>query len=283
MKPFAFGLLAGALMLPGAWAQKKELLQLQRDMALLQDTLRQIEQSSSERMTELETLLKLSNEKQDKLVAGQAVIERNLAALDEALSEPQRTTSAKVDSLTTQFAGLRDTVEEMGVDLERLQADVRDIKTHLTTLPPPLEGEEGAEADPGGVNASEAIFEGGLSDYNRGNIDTARGQFQDYLALYPTQAKAGDAQYYLAETFYSSADYEEAARQFAAVYKRYPLSSVAPDAEYKRGLSLLKLGQSDESIEAFESVIQRFPDSSASNLARAELNALRNTKPSPGL
>ena len=279
MKPLALALLAGALLTPGAWAQKKELLQLQRDMALLQDTLRSLEQGTSERMTELETLLKLSHEKQDKLVAGQAVIERNLAAL----SEPQRSTSAKVDSLTTQFSGLRDTVEEMGVDLERLQADVRDIKTHLTTLPPPLEGEEGAAPDAGGVNASEAIFEGGLSDYNRGNIDTARGQFQDYLALYPTQAKAGDAQYYLAETFYSAADYEEASRQFAAVYKRYPLSSVAPDAEYKRGLSLLKLGESDDAIEAFEAVIQRFPESSASNLARAELNALQNTKPSPGL
>ncbi len=276
--------LCGAALLPAAHAQRKELIQIQRDMALLQDILRQNERAGSERLAGLEALIKQSAEKQDKLSAGQAVIERNLAALDDALTEPQRSTTAKVDSLTEQFGALRATVEEMGAAVERLQADVRDIKTHLTTLPPPIEGEEGEEGQASAVQASEAIFEGGLGDYLRGNLDNARGQFMDYLALYPTHSKAGEAQYYLAETYYSAADYEEAARQFDQVYKRYPLSPMAPDSLYKMGMSLKNLRtRNDEAIRAFESVIERFPDSDVTRLAVPELNSLRNTKPSPGL
>ena len=276
--------LCGAALLPAAHAQRKELIQIQRDMALLQDILRQNERAGSERLAGLEALIKQSAEKQDKLSAGQAVIERNLAALDDALTESQRSTTAKVDSLTEQFGALRATVEEMGAAVERLQADVRDIKTHLTTLPPPIEGEEGEEGQASAVQASEAIFEGGLGDYLRGNLDNARGQFMDYLALYPTHSKAGESQYYLAETYYSAADYEEAARQFDQVYKRYPLSPMAPDSLYKMGMSLKNLRtRNDEAIRAFESVIERFPDSDVTRLAVPELNSLRNTKPSPGL
>ena len=283
LKSVVLALLSGTLLASSAFAQKREYIQLQRDMALLQEALRQIDQNNSDRLTALETLLKQGGEKQDKLVVGQAVIERSLAALDEALTEPQKVTSAKVDSLTSQFSSLRATVEEMGASVERLAADVRDIKTHLTTLPPPLEGEMEGDSAATDVNSSDAIFEGGLSDYTRGNLDTARGQFMDYLALYPTHAKAGAAQYYLAETYYSAADYEEAAKQFGLVYKRYPLSTNAPDALYKQGMALLKLRQNDAATEVFESVIKRFPETSAANLARAELNGLLNSKPSPGL
>lgn len=283
-KPFAIAVLCCAALIPSAQGQKKELIQLQRDMALLQDTLRQMEGRSSERLAGMEALIKQSTEKQDKLAAGQAVIERSLAALDDALTEPQRSTSAKVDSLTDQFGALRATVEEMGAAVEHLQADVRDIKTHLTTLPAPIEGEEGAEGEVSAVQASDAIFQGGMGDYLRGNLENARGQFMDYLALYPTHAKAGEAQYYLAETYYSAADYEEAARQFDQVYKRYPLSPSAPDSLYKKGLSLQKMrNRQEETVQAFESTIERFPDSSASQLARAELNSINSSKPSPGL
>lgn len=283
-RPLAALVLCAAVLVPAAHGQKKEIVQFQRDLALLQETLRQNNLKIDERLVALETLLKQSVDKQDKLTAGQAVIERRLAALDDALSEPQRLTAAKVEMLADQFSSLRATVEEMGASVERQQADVRDIKTHLTTLPPPVEGEEGEAIEASAVQASEAIFEGGMSDYLRGNIAAARGQFQDYLTLHGGHSKAPDAQYYLAETFYSSAEYEEAARQFDQVYKRYPLSKAAPDSLFKKGQSLANLrGRSDEAIKAYESVLERFPDSNASRLARAELNRLRNSKPSPGL
>ena len=275
-------LLAGVAV-PGALAQKQQYIQLQRDVALLQEQLRQAQQETAQRLVGLEALLGQNTEKQDRLLAGQAVIERNLDGLDEALTEPLRITSAQVASLTEQFAALRASVEELGTAIERVGMDIRDVKTHLTTLPMPMDGAEGAPGDEGGVNTSEAIFEGGLSDYLRGNIENARGQFLDYLALYPNHSKADQAQFYLAETYYSTADYQEAIRQFDQVYKRHPLSELAPDSIYKKGMSHLKLRDRDEAIQSFQLVLDRFPDSNAGPLARSELNSLISSKPSPGL
>ena len=284
LKALTLALLCGTLLVPATVGQnQRQMIQLQRDMALVQDELRQFDAKLSDRLAGLEALLGQNTDKQDKLAAGLTVIERALSSLDSALTEPQRTTTAKVDSLTEQFSGLRAMVEEMGASLERLQGDVRDIKTYLTTLPPPTEGEEGSESDVADVNASEAIFEGALADYTRGNVDSARDLFLDYLALYPTHARAAEAQQFLAETYFAAAEYEEAAEQFSEVYKRYPLSNQAPDALYRQGMSLLELRKLDEAVEVFESVIERFPDTSAAGLARGELNRLLNTKPSPGL
>jgi tol-pal system protein YbgF len=283
LRTLASASLGGALLLPGAFGQKKEIISLQREMAYLQEALRQLDQKNAERLAGLEALLKQSTEKQDKLTAGQAVIERSVATLDNSLAEPQRATSAKVDLLVSQFSSLRATVEEISSAQERLQGDVRDIKTHLTTLPPPTEGAAGEDGNASDVNASEAIFEGGLSDYMRGNLDLARGQFMDYLTLYPTHSRAGEAQYYLAETYYSAADYEEAVRQFDQVYKRYPLSKMAPDSLYKQGMALRQMRKRTEAEKAFQSVIDRFPDSSVARLALSELNSQRSSKPSPTL
>lgn len=282
LKQLAAAILLAGVLVPGAVGQKQQLIQLQRDVALLHDQLRQMQAKQSERMAGLEALLRQNTEKQDKLLAGQAVIERGLDALDDALTEPLRVTSAKVDSLAEQFSALRASVEEIGATIERLTLDVKDMKTHLTTLPLPMEGEEGVAGEASTVSSSEAIFEGGMNDYFRGNIDTARAQFLDYLALYPKHSKASEAQYYLAETYYSAGDYEEAIRQFDQVYKRHPLSDRAPDSIYKQGMSYFYLKDREQAINAFQSVLERFPESNISAQARSELNRLKSSKPSPG-
>ena len=270
-----------ALLVPGANAQRKELQQIQRDLLQLQETLRQQEQANSERMAALEALLRQGTEKQDKLNTGQGVLERKLSDLDNDLTEPLRATGAKVDSLADQFSDLRGIVEEMNLTAERIALDVKDIKTHLAELPPPMIGGDGEGDSESDINTSEAIFEGGMDDYMRGNIESARGQFMDYLALYPSHSKAGEAQYYLAETYYSAADYEEAARQFEQVFRRYPLSPLAPDALYKQGMAFLRMRDRDGAQKVFEDVIKRFPSKSVAQHARGELNALLNAKPSP--
>ena len=273
--------LCATLFVPNATPQGKEHREILRRIGILEDQLRRQEQAASERMAALEALLRQSTEKQDKLSTGQTVLERKLSELDSELTEPLRATGAKVDSLADQFSNLRGSVEEINLSSERIALDVKDIKTHLAELPPPMVGAEGEGDSESDINTSEAIFEGGMDDYMRGNIDTARGQFMDYLALYPSHAKAGDAQYYLAETYYSAADYEEAARQFEQVFRRHPLNPLAPDALYKQGMAYLKMRDRDAAKKAFEDVIKRFPDKSVAQHARGELNGLLNAKPSP--
>jgi tol-pal system protein YbgF len=273
-----------AVSTPTASAQKKELIQLQRDMALLQDSMRQLDRQNAERYAGLEALLKQNLEKQDKLNAALVVIERNVSKQGDSLIGPMNSTSAKVDSLADQFVGLRTAVEETNAMLARIQQEVDDIKTHLTTLPPPSfdEGEEGAVTDGGSVSASEAIYEGGMSDYHRNNLEIARDQFRDYIALYPKHSKAAEAQYYIGQTYYSDAKYEEAAENFDLVVKKYPAEElVLAGALYKKGMALMNLSRGDQAAIAFQAVLDRFPNSSIAPNAQAQLDNLGQSKPSP--
>ncbi len=269
---------------PDAVAQKQLLIQLQRDVALLHEELRAMRESSLAQVAGLEAALRESADRQAQLLEAQGEIEGKLAGLEEALGEPARSTAAQVSSLTDQFAALRATVQEIGDVVDFIHDDARDLKTHLASLQPAVpEGEDGVEVDVSAVQASEAIFEGGLTDYLRGEIQAARAQFLDLLALYPTHAKAAEAQFYLAETYYADADYEESIEQYEQVYERHPLSSLAPDSLYKQGMSYEKLRDREAAMEVYELLLRRFPDSSVAALTRSQLNSLHSSKPSPGL
>ena len=269
---------------PAAFAQKRELTQLQRDMALLQDSMRQLDRQNSERLAGLEALLKQNLEKQDKLNAALVVIERNISKQGDSLIGPMNSTAAKVDALADRFDRLRSVSEETNAMAERLQQEVDDIKTHLTTLPPPAfeEGEEGGVSDGGAVGASEAIYEGGMSDYLRGNLEVARSQFRDYLDLYPEHSRAAEAQYFIGQTYYAAGNYDEAAKSFDLVLEKYPDGDlVLADAHYKKGMALKNLNRGDDAVKEFQAVLERFPYSSIAPNAEAQLAELAEAKPSP--
>ncbi len=279
-------LVAGVIFLfqvPPASAQKRELVQLQRDMALLQDAMQQLDRQNSARLAGLEALLKQNLEKQDKLHAALAVIERNISKQGDSLIGPMNSTAAKVDALADRFDRLRSVVEETNAMIERLQQEVGDIKTHLTTLPPPAfkEGEEGALSEGSAVSASEAIYAGGMSAYLRGNLEIARNQFRDYLDLYPEHSKAADAQYFIGQTYYAGGDYDEAAKNFDLATKYQAGELLLADAHFKKGMALLALNRSDDAAEEFQTVLERFPASSIAENAQAQLKALAEEKPSP--
>ena len=66
---------------------------------------------------------------------------------------------------------------------------------------------------------------------------------QDYLA--------GNAQYWMGETYYVRGRYQDAAVTFAEGYQKYPTNSKAPDNLLKLGMSLGQLGKKADACVAF--------------------------------
>ena len=66
----------------------------------------------------------------------------------------------------------------------------------------------------------------------------AEQALQAFLSEYPNDKLAGNAQYWLGETYYVRANYEQAAIAFAKGYKNYKTSSKAPDNLLKLGLAM---------------------------------------------
>lgn len=104
----------------------------------------------------------------------------------------------------------------------------------------------------------------------KGDYDVAETSFQRFLASYPSDPLAADAQYWIGESLYARQDYRGAADAFLAGYKQYPKSGKAPDMLLKLGLSLNGLGQREAACATFTEILKQYPKSSNALVQRVK-------------
>lgn len=95
-----------------------------------------------------------------------------------------------------------------------------------------------------------------------GDYSVAEKEFQDYIASYPSSAKAADANFWLGEAFYSQGKYNEAAKTFLNAHKSYGKSPKAPEMLLKLGMSLAALDNKDMACATLREVPKRYPKAS---------------------
>ncbi|CAE7197289.1 tolB [Symbiodinium microadriaticum] len=83
------------------------------------------------------------------------------------------------------------------------------------------------------------------------NYEGAEQAFSAFLEQHPDDALAGNAQYWLGETFYARRDFQTAASAFLKVYQDHPGGSKSAAAMLKLGLSLSSLGYNDQACQTF--------------------------------
>jgi tol-pal system protein YbgF len=93
----------------------------------------------------------------------------------------------------------------------------------------------------------------------RADYGNAEQALKSFLQRYPGNELAGNAQYWLGETYYVRKDYENAATAFALGYQKYPKSGKASDNLLKLGMSLGNLGKKQEACSAFARLDRDFP------------------------
>ena len=102
--------------------------------------------------------------------------------------------------------------------------------------------------------------------------DLARAEqaFEEFLTAHADHDLAGNARYWLGESFYVRGDYNQAAAVFVEGYKASPAGIKAPDNLLKLGMSLSRLSRGDEACATFQELNQSFPDMGDSIKARTQ-------------
>lgn len=121
--------------------------------------------------------------------------------------------------------------------------------------------------------ASQSATEAYDEAYNllkEAKYQEAEQALQAFLIQYPNDKLAGNAQYWLGETYYVRANYEQAAIAFAKGYKNYKTSSKAPDNLLKLGLAMEQLDKKKEACTAFKNLSVTFENAPQTILNRAE-------------
>jgi tol-pal system protein YbgF len=99
-----------------------------------------------------------------------------------------------------------------------------------------------------------------LSFIKQADYPAAEDAFRAFLQQHPDHALAGNAQYWLGETYYARHRYAEAASAFAEGYKRYPKAPKAPEDLLKLGMSLARANQKQNACVALAQLDRDFPN-----------------------
>lgn len=94
--------------------------------------------------------------------------------------------------------------------------------------------------------------------------------FDGFLKRFPQDSLAGNAQYWLGESFFVRGQYKSAAGAFLKGYQTYTQSTKAPDSLLKLAMSLDKLGQKDAACSSFAELQGKFPNAPQSVKSRAQ-------------
>jgi len=121
----------------------------------------------------------------------------------------------------------------------------------------------------------EDIYKEAYDFLTKADYITAREKLTDFLKVYPQNELAGNAQYWLGETYYVQGFYEQAAVIFAKGYKLYKSSSKGPDTLLKLGMTMEQLNKKKEACFAFKNLKKEFPKAPLQILKKAKDEALK--------
>jgi tol-pal system protein YbgF len=283
-------LLPALLICPSlALAASKEIVELSRDVAILQEQMRALQRSQDEKLSAIQVLVQQALDASNKANTSVALLQSSLQQSSKDQQTKVVTTvtdmGAKVDTLTTDFSALRESVADISSQVGKLQQQMVDIGNAVRSIQapaaaPPSSITPGNGAGPGPAAGSvppmpaEKLYQNANRDRSGGNDDLALGGYNDYLKYYGNTDLAPNAQYYIAEIHFRQGKLDEALQEFDMVLEKYPDNNKTPDALYMKGATLVKTGKRTQGKQEFCELAKRFPSSDLASKAKSHVKAL---------
>jgi TolA-binding protein len=285
-------LLPALLICPSlTFAANKEIVELSRDVALLQEQMRTLQRSQDEKLTEIQVLVQQALDAANKANSLVAVLQNNFQQSSKDQQSKVVTTvvdlGSKMDTMTTSFGALQESVADISSQVGKLQQQVIDIGNAVRTIQtppaaPPSAPGAGAGAGPGAGGPvgnvppvdSNTLYQNANRDRSGGNADLALQEYSDYLKYYGNTTFAPNAQFYIAEIHLNQNKLDDALQEFDMVLEKYPDNNKTADALYMKGATLVKMGKRTQGKQEFCELAKRFPSSDLAGKAKSQVKTL---------
>ena len=109
------------------------------------------------------------------------------------------------------------------------------------------------------------------------DFENAARSLKAFIEKNPKHSLAGNAMYWLGETYYDRKQYAEAARVFLDGYRRYPKSKKAPDNLLKLGKALNSVGEKKSACATWVKLLKDYPNA-GSRLTRNARDSVKQNK-----
>jgi tol-pal system protein YbgF len=201
--------------------------------------------------------------------------------IEDRMNQLQQT----ITMLTGQIEQLQYKNQQLQQQLEKMQTDYDFRLDQLEgkkgggprppSAPPPQAahppaGPKTAAAPPAGGAQGEQLYHEAFKLLQDGDYAGAEKAFRTFVQRNPKHPLAGNAQYWLGETFYARRDYQNAMISFAEGYKVYKASPKGPDNLLKLGITLSVLHKKQEACAVFARFAHDYPRATDLQKRRAD-------------
>jgi len=266
-------------------AASKEIMELQRDVALLQESIKQLQQAQDKQLAALTVLVQQAVDASNRANTAVAVIQSNF---QDNIKKQQNDVVTPVVGLTSRMNSLSDdmrtvtqAVSDLASQISKIQSQLTDVGQAVKAMaqPPVQPPSQTGGAAPGGAPAtpcmpSQDLYQTALGDRNGGKLDLALQEFTDYLKCYGNTDLAPNAQFYIANIHYAQGAYDQAAVEFDMVLEKYPENNKTRDAMLYKGMSLVRAGKRTQGADEFKELITRYPRTDQATQACTQLTGL---------
>ena len=273
---------------PPAHAASKEIQELQRDVAQLQDQLKQLQQSQDRQLAEIRVLVQQSlsagNDANKSVAVIQNGLQQSLRDLQKEVVTPVVGVGSRMDQVSNDVRTLQSAVGDLTNMVSKLQTQLTDLANVVKVLsappPPPPAQTGGPGGAPGGtaqdlptISATD-LYANADRDRLGGKLDLALSEFSDYLKWYGNTDMAPYAQYYIGWIHASQGAYDDAVKDYDLVLEKYPDNKKTPDAMFGKGQALVKLGRRTDANKEYQELMHKFPKSDLAPRACDQVKSL---------
>jgi tol-pal system protein YbgF len=242
------------------------------DFASAED-IKLIRKSQAEMMTQMQELLR-----EVQVLTGR--YEESRFYLDRFMKE----TTAEIDMMKRKLdaasGGMSgEQVQELLSRVQALEAEVSGLGEKLASLETGETAEAGPPGEPEEAQAeteetAEDFYEKALVEFKNDDFEKARAMMSEFMKKYPENTLAGNAQFWVAETYYAEEDYTDAILAYEDLLQKYKGHNKIPAALLKQGFAFLELGDEKAARGILKELMANHPDSEQAKIAKDKLTAL---------
>ena len=273
------------ILAPAIFGQKREdILSIQRDVASLQEQVRQLQKSQDDRMAALQAMLQQAVDASSRLTSSLGALQRDVdTKLNDQSTKtvaPIATLGSKVDQMGFDLAAVATNVADLARRVKDLDTKLTDVKSVVSMIqqpvvPPPGPGQSAAA--PGGTSScppAESLWESARGDESSGKLDIAMDEYARYVKCYEKSENAPAAQYKIGYLYYQNGNYDDAVLAFDDVITKWGENPKTQEALYYKAVSLHKAKHSTEAGRAYKEYIAKYPRGEHVTQAHANLKTL---------
>jgi TolA-binding protein len=265
-------------------AADKQVQELQRDVALMQQQLKDLQSSQDKNFAAVTELARQAIEAANRANTGVAVVTSNLEKTLESLrtttTAPLAGINSRLNETSTEVRELHQAVADQAATLSRMQQMLNDIKelakaAQAPAAPPPAAASSAPASETKPTISGGDLYNSALSDMRGGKYDLAMQGFNDYLKWFGEEQFAPNAQFYIGTLHYQAKNYEQAVTDFDNVLEHYTRNPKTDEAMLYKGRALMNVaGRRTDGANTFKQLLRDSPKSDAAKSACDELKNL---------